>query len=265
MDLQLADKVALVAASSRGIGRATAHRLAEEGAAVTLTARDTETLTGAREGILETTDADPSRILTQQCDITRRGDITDAVEATVDRFDGLDILVNNHGGPPAVTFADASDEQWDDAYELIIKSNIWLSEAAIPHLLDSDHGALVTVTSASAQESTENHALSNVFRLGLYGLTKTLAKEYAPSIRANCVAPRYVMTERIEYKIERRAEYEGITEEEAMQARNEEVLLDRPGDPAEFADVVAFVASPRASYTTGDIVRVDGGWKEGVL
>lgn len=265
MDLQLTDQVALVAASSRGIGRATAYRLAEEGAAVTLTARDTQTLTEAQEEILRETDADPSQILTQECDITSQGDIEAAVDATVKRFGGLDILINNHGGPPALTFADATDEEWDNAYELVIKSNVWLSETAIPHLEASDHGTVVTVTSASAQEPPDNHALSNVFRLGLYGLTKTLAKEYAPSIRANCVAPRYVMTERIEYKIQRRAEYEDITEQEAKQSRNDEVLLNRPGDPAEFADAVAFVASPRASYTTGDIIRVDGGWKEGVL
>lgn len=265
MNLELEGQTAFVAASSRGIGKASARRLAQEGASVTLTGRKQAALTTAREEILTETDVDPSQVLTQQCDITERAEITAAVDETVDTFGGLDILVNNHGGPPAVSFADAGDSQWDDAYELVIKSNVWLSEAAIPHLDASDHGAIVTVTSASAQESTRNHALSNVFRLGLYGLTKTLAKEYAPSIRANCVAPRYVMTERIEYKIQQRAEYENISEAEAASERDEEVLLNRPGDPAEFADTVAFVASPRASYTTGDVIRVDGGWKEGVL
>ncbi|AUV80791.1 short-chain dehydrogenase [Salinigranum rubrum] len=265
MDLGLTDKTALVAASSKGLGRAIARRLLDEGAAVTITSRSESNLADARAYLLDETGVDPSRLLARPCDVRSREDIEAAVAETVETFGGLDVLVNNHGGPPAVTFDAATDEQWDDAYELVIKSNVWLSEAALPHLTDSDDGCLVTITSASAREPPENHALSNVFRLGLYGLTKTIAREYAPDVRANVVAPRYVMTERIEYKIERRAEYEEITSEEAMQSRNDEVLLDRPGTPEEFATAVVFLVSPQASYITGDVLRVDGGWTRGAL
>lgn len=265
MDLELRDKIAFVAASSKGLGRASARRLAAEGASVAISSRDESNVADAREHILEQTDADPSDVLALTCDVTDPDDVHEAIDETTTTYGGLDIMINNHGGPPAVTFADATTDQWDDAYELVVRSNVAMAEAALPHLEKSDHGVLVTVTSASAREPTENHVLSNVFRLGLYGLTKSIATEYAPEVRANCVTPRYVMTDRIRYKIERRAEHEGISIEEAKEARNEEVLLDRAGDPEEFADTVAYVTSPRASYITGEIVSVDGGWTRSVL
>lgn len=264
MDLQLNGTVAYVTAASKGLGLASAKRLAAEGANVAISSRSTERLNEAKAEITEETGADADAVFTAECDITDKAAVREAVEATVDRFGGLDVLVNNHGGPPAIPFDEADESDWDDAFELVVKSNIWHIESAFPHLQDSAHGAVITVTSASAQEPSENHALSNVFRLGLYGLSKTIAVEY-PSVRSNVIAPRFVMTDRIEYKIEKRAEYRGISFEEALETREEEVILDRAGNPEEFGDVVAFVASPRASYTTGDVIHVDGGWKRGVF
>ncbi|MEA1932750.1 MAG: SDR family oxidoreductase [Euryarchaeota archaeon] len=266
MDLELVDRTAFVAASSQGLGFASAARLAGEGANVVVTSRSEERAAEAKDRLCEKHDSvDPDDVLAVACDITDREQIEAAIEQTVETFGGLDIMVNNHGGPPAVTLEDASEQQWDDSYEGVIKSNVMLSEAALPELVDSEVGSLITVTSASAREPPENHAISNVFRLGLYGLTKTIAKEYAPDVRANCVTPRFVMTERIEYKVQRRADHRGISIEEALQSRTDEVLLDRPGQPEEFADAVAYLASPRASYITGDVLRVDGGWLDGVI
>lgn len=265
MDLRLTGSTAFVAASSKGLGRASAIRLAKEGANVVISSRSEANLTDARTAILSEPDIDDEQIRTTICDLSDAASIEAAIDTTVEEFGGLDILVNNHGGPPAVTFDDATDEQWDTAYANVIKSNVCLASAGLPHLQADDGGSLIVVTSASAREPGENHVLSNVFRLGLYGLTKSIAREYAPTVRANCITPRFVMTDRIEYKIERRADHRGISVEEARESREEEVLLNRPGDPEEFADAVAFLASPRASYTTGSILSVDGGWAQHVL
>lgn len=265
MDLQLADRTAIVAASSKGIGFAAAKRLLEEGANVTICSRSRDSLEDATARLREGVGVDDDRVLPVQCDVTDREQIDWLVSTTVNTFGGLDVQVNNHGGPPAVTFDEASEAQWDNSYQKVISSTRWLTESALPHLQESDIGSLITVTSASAREPPKGHAISNVFRLGLYGLTKTISREYAPSVRSNAVTPRFIMTDRIEYKVERRAEHRDISKEEAMQSRVDEVSMDRPGDPREFADAVAYLASPRASYVTGEVLSVDGGWSRRVL
>ncbi|WP_336021643.1 SDR family oxidoreductase [Halobellus salinisoli] len=265
MDLELTDRTAIVAASSKGIGYATAERLLEEGANVTICSRSVDSVEEAAETLRETVGIAEERVLPAVCDITNRAQIEQLVNDTVDTFGGVDVHVNNHGGPPAVTFEEATEEQWDKSYRSVISSTRWLTEAVLPHLEVSDLGSLITVTSASAREPPRGHAISNVFRLGLYGLAKTISREYAPDVRSNAITPRFIMTDRIEYKVQRRAEQRDLSREEALQSRVEEVSMDRPGEPSEFADAVAFLASPRSSYITGEVLSVDGGWSRHVL
>lgn len=262
MDLGLADKRAFVAASSKGLGRAVATRLVDEGARVAISSHNEENLAAARDHILSETGADEDAVLTVRCDLREGTDIRAAVEETVDAFGGLDVLVTNHGGPPAENIAETDRETLSDAFEMVVQSTYTLVESALPHLRDGG-GSVAHVVSASARQSPPNHVVSNTTRPGIYGLSKTLSNDYADEgIRSNCVCPRGVMTERIEYKIRTLADREGISYEEAKRRREEELPVKRLGQPAEFAKAVAFLVSPAASYITGAVLPVDGGWTE---
>lgn len=265
MDLQLDDRTVIVTASTKGLGYACGRQLAAEGANVVLCSRSAERTQAAVEHVVSETTAESNSILGIACDMTNPDDIVALVEQTVETFDGVDMLVANHGGPPAVRFEAASDEQWINAYTGVITGTRWLIECSLPHLQESEIGSLVVITSASARESTPRDIFSNVFRLGLYGLTKTISHEYAPEVRANVVSPRFILTDRIKYKIKRRAEQQEMSIEATRQSRTDEIALNRPGKPSEFADAVTFMLSPRASYITGEVLSVDGGWSRSVL
>lgn len=265
MDIGLEGASVFIAAASKGLGRGAAEQFVAEGANVAIASRTRENLETAREEILEASGREESAVMTVQLDLTDSDAIEEAVSDVIDEFGGLDVLVTNHGGPNNDSFENTSLEEFDAGYNDVLKSTVTLCKTALPALQESG-GAITHLVAASAREPTPYGTIGNVFRPGIYGLSKVLANEQGEhGIRSNCVAPRGVLSDRITSKIEARAEREGISEEEVRRLRVEELPVTEMGTTEEFGKAVAFVSSPAASYITGSVVPVDGGWSSGVL
>lgn len=257
MNLDLTGNAALVTASSSGLGKASAKALAREGANVTICARGADDLEAAREEVDAVGDGD---VLAIQADITDPDDVAMLVEQTVEEFGGLDHLVTSAGGPPSGPFLDTSEQDWYTAYDLLVMSVVWLAEESYPHLVESDAGSIVNITSRSVAEVIDGLVLSNSVRRAVIGLMKTLSREFAPDVRVNAVLPGAHETSRIEELIEQaieRGEYDSYEEGRADWATD--VPLERIGDPDAFGDAVAFLTSPRASFINGAALPIDGG------
>ncbi|MEK4606272.1 SDR family oxidoreductase [Geobacillus sp. FSL W8-1251] len=256
MEYGLAGKTALVAASSQGLGKAVARALVLEGANVMITSWNEEKLQEAAE---ELNGLHKGRVAYTRADVTKAEDIRQLVAKTVETFGTIDLLVNNAGGPPAGTFETVSDEDWQYAFELNLLSYIRLIREALPYL-KKNGGKIVNIASSSIKEPIPGLILSNTFRTGIVGLTKTLATEFArDNILINTVAPGRIATERVAFLDKVNAEKLGITKEE-MEARMKSAIpLGRYGTPEEFANVVVFLLSEANSYVTGQALIVDGG------
>lgn len=263
MDLGLRGKVACVAAASSGLGKASALEMAREGARVAICARHEDRLRAAAEEIARETGAD---VLPVVADVTKREDAERFVQAAVDRWGRLDILVTNAGGPPSGKFEDFDEQAWLDAFNLNFLSTVRLIYAALPYLKQSGSGRIIAITSVSAKQVLPNLILSNAVRAGVHGLVKTLAQELAPyNITVNAVCPGPILTERLQSLIQRAVETQGISFEEAQKAWVSQIPLGRLGQPAEFGAVVAFLASERASFVNGALLQVDGGMIRGIM
>ncbi|AGB30327.1 short-chain dehydrogenase/reductase SDR [Natrinema pellirubrum DSM 15624] len=257
MDFDLDGNSALVTASSSGLGFASAHALAEEGANVAICGRDAERLDAAREDLEAAGTGD---VLAVQTDLTDPDDVSRLVSETVDAFGGLDHLVTSSGGPPSTTFRETDEQDWYQAYDLLVMSVVWTVEAAYEPLLESDYGTITCITSRTVREVVDGLLLSNSVRRGVIGLVKTISREFAPEIRANAVLPGTIETPRIEELIEagvERGTYDDY--EEGLTAMADDIPADRIGDPRELGDVVAFLSSPRASFVNGAEIPIDGG------
>ncbi|WP_435157199.1 SDR family oxidoreductase [Haladaptatus sp. DFWS20] len=260
MDLQLGGKRPYVMAASSGLGRAVAEELVREGATVVISSRSSERLRTATESIREATDCADDAIESVICDLADEEDVRNATEEAIEILGGLDILVTNHGGPETTRFSELSMSAFDDAYHGILRSTVLACKTALPALRD-DGGAITNLVAASALEPSASGALGNVFRPGVYGLSKVLAEEVGDDgVRVNCVSPRGVMSDRIQFKIAELAEREGITESEARKRRTDELPVNDLGTPDSFARSVAYISSPAADYITDAVLPVDGGW-----
>jgi len=263
VDLGLKGKVALVAAASRGLGRAVAEELAAEGASLVLCARGAEELAKACSDI-----ESASRV---QClgvagDVSSPEDVSRIVGAALGRFGRVDILVTNAGGPPAGTFESLSEREWEVATRLTLTSVLNLTRAVLPGMRERRWGRILNVTSIAVKQPVENLMLSNSLRAAVTGFARTLANEVAAEgITVNNLLPGYTRTERVEELARAATAREGVTEAEARARWEAEIPMRRLGEPREFAALAAFLASERASYITGTSITVDGGWVRSLL
>jgi 3-oxoacyl-[acyl-carrier protein] reductase len=258
MDLGLKGKVALVAAASRGLGRAVAEELAAEGASLVLCARGAGPLAEACAHIEQTTGA---AVLGVAGDVSSADDVSRIVGAALERFGRVDILVTNAGGPPAGTFESLSAQDWEAATRLTLSSVLNLTRALLPGMRERRWGRILNVTSIAVKQPVDNLMLSNSLRAAVTGFARTLANEVAADgITVNNLLPGYTRTERVVELAHAAADREGVGEAEVRARWEAEIPMRRLGEPQEFAALAAFLASERASYITGTSITVDGGW-----
>ncbi|GGD97938.1 SDR family oxidoreductase [Paenibacillus nasutitermitis] len=261
MDLGLNGKVALVAASSKGLGKACAMELAREGAYVMITGRKEAELQKAKQEM----DQLAGKVEYLVCDITKSGDISYAVETTVKRFGKIDILINNAGGPPPGSVETLTDEQWYKSFELNLLSYIRFIREVLPYMKEQKSGRIINLASSSVKQPIPGLLLSNTFRTGIVGLAKTLSQELAPyNILVNTVSPGRIATDRIKELDGNRAEKTGKTIEQVAEEAHKGIPLGRDGDVEEFGRTVTFLASSASSYTTGVSLLIDGGMVKGI-
>lgn len=257
MDLHLKGRVAAVAASSAGLGFATAHALAEEGCKIALCGRRADKLEDAAAQIWQETGA---KIFTVNLDISDTVNARRFVRETAEHFGGLDIVVANAGGPPSGVFTQMTETQWQDALRTNFLATVAMFHEALPYVQKSDQGRLVAITSLSGKQPMPNLVLSNAARAAVHGMVKTLSREVAASgVTVNAVCPGHIQTDRQIELAEHAAAREGISTEEVLSRRAQGVPLARIGDPMELGATIAFLCSKQAAYISGVALLVDGG------
>lgn len=258
MDLQLQGRTAIVLASSKGLGKATALQLAKEGANVTLSGRSEETLRLAAKELEAA--AGGRKPLAVQADVTKADDIARIVRETAERFGAVDILINNAGGPAPGTFDQLTDEQWQQGFELTLLSFVRSIREVLPCMRKQRFGRIVNFTSTSMKQPIDNLLLSTTFRVGVMGLAKSLASELAPSgILINTLGPGRFATDRVLQLDGIQAEAAGVPLAQIQAQEAARIPLGRYGEPEEFGRLAAFLASPANSYMTGQALLIDGG------
>lgn len=257
MDLGLTNARVFVAASSRGLGAATARRFCLEGARVAINGRDPDRLDAAASVLRADTGGE---VIAVPGDVTDPAACEAAVHAAAAQFGGLDVVVTNAGGPPSGTFEDVTPALFQRAFELSVLSAVHMIRAALPYLRKSERPAILTITSMTVKQPLDNLILSNSVRMGVIGLTKSLANELGPEgIRVNSILPGWTQTERVTELMRARAQAHAITVDEAIARQVATTPLRRMGTPDEFANVAVFLCAPAAGYVHGAMIPVDGG------
>jgi 3-oxoacyl-[acyl-carrier protein] reductase len=257
MDLGIRGRVAIVAAASSGLGKAAAMDLAAEGARVVISARGEERLHSAADEIRSVTGTE---VLAIAGDVTNEEHVRKLVSDAKKKLGTVDILVANAGGPPAGFFDDFDAQHYREAVELNLISTINLCREAVPHMRERGWGRIVAITSIAAKQPVENLILSNTARAGVLGFMKSLSQQIAADgITVNTLCPGYHLTERLKSLSSSIAKNEGVSVEDVYARWAAATPMKRIGDPKEFAAVVAFLCSERASYLTGAVIQIDGG------
>ena len=263
MDLELKGKVAIIGGASKGLGRACAEVLAEEGTRIAICSRTKEDLEMAAAEIRDTHGAE---VLVFAGDLDRNDVIQDLVATTVSHFGQLDIMINNSGGPPLARSSNATEEQWETAVQRSLFFFARMSREAIPHLKKQGTGRIVNILASTVYQPIPNLALSGATRMGVVAFAKSLADEVGrDGILVNNVCPGSILTERMLSNVTSRAEELNISVEEGLAQRAGETAVGRIGEPKELANLVAFLASSKSSYVTGTTILVDGGLVRSVL
>ncbi|MFN2578994.1 MAG: SDR family oxidoreductase [Pyrinomonadaceae bacterium] len=263
MDLGLNNKVALVAAASRGLGRAVAEELAAEGASLIICSRNQQTIERVANEIHAATGA---KVIGFAADVSDPGDVARLVAAGIEQFGRIDILVTNSGGPPAGLSENFKLDDWNAATRLLLHSAVELARQVLPGMKERRSGRILNITSIAVKQPVDNLILSNSLRAAVTGFARTLANEVAAfGITVNNIMPGYTRTERVEELSRMMAEKEEITAEEFVARWEKEIPMRRIGEPREFAALAAFLVSERASYITGTSTPVDGGWIKAIM
>jgi 3-oxoacyl-[acyl-carrier protein] reductase len=262
METGLRNRVAIIAASSQGIGRATAEALAREGCRLAMCARNAEALNRAAEQIKKQYSVE---VLALPVDVTDPNAVHEFVSQTVARFGGVDICVTNAGGPPAKGFLAATLEDWRKAVDANFLSTVYFAREVIPHMQRKHWGRIITLTSITTKQPVPDLVLSNAVRAAVVGLVKSLANEFGKDgILVNNVGPGYTATDRLKELAKARSAAQGKPEKDFFDAWAADSALRRVGEPREVADTIVWLASERASYITGQTILVDGGAYKGL-
>jgi len=262
MDLGLKNKVTLVMAASKGLGRATAQVFAEEGATVVISSRNEAELNKTAEKLRTDTGAE---IWAVPADASKLDDLEHLIQSTMQKYGRIDALVSNAGGPPSGTFMQHDEQTWANAINLIVMRAVRSVRLVVPIMKAQGGGSITFIESASVKNALDGLILSNSLRMAVVGLTKSLAHELGPdNIRVNVVCPGMTATDRILDLAGPSAQKKGISIEEELKQRGQAIPLRRVAEPIEFGRACAFMASPAASYISGTILMVDGGLSRGI-